>query len=155
MTSILEDTRFLKVFLSSLAMLAVVSLQGPALAQTADGPTMERSAEMVQNFERQAIDVLDRSDDAVSPQVQTQMLKRIVVLATTHRDKMRKPRAVAEVVVDFHRQSTSESDKDLALAALQALGTPDAARYVRETKSDPIRIQQLIVSVLQEKTTVG
>lgn len=140
----------MKRLLSALALIAALSLAPQAEAQTT------HSTRIVQKFEQQSIDLLGHSSDRdvdQTPKVD-QTLKNVVFFSTFYRDKMKRLGQIAEAVIARHQRSTSNTEKDLALAALQAIGRPRAVRYVSRHASpdEKRRLRRLVAAVLGEES---
>lgn len=128
------------------AFLLLLSLAAPALAQSKaeDSPVRDHYWTLVS---AQLGASLGAADAAVQPQA----LKNAIVFATLYRDKIRMQHHV-RVLRGVADSSPSQANRQLAIAALQAIGSGRAVEYLARSVSEAEAEagRKLITSVLSE-----
>jgi len=95
----------------------------PSMAQDATAPITDELRWFLTTVQVQSS--LEDAQDVA----RTQTIKNTIVLATLYRDKIDLSRSIS-ALRKIHGQASSEKDRRLALAALQAIGTDLAREYV-------------------------
>jgi hypothetical protein len=103
---------------------------------------------------QQVADQAVRNLNSEYPAIQTQGLKHIIYLAEVHPDKVTLDQAV-DRVVRLYESDAQATIKNLALAALESIGSTEARQFVRArvTVEDRMHTLELIVSVVDEQRT--
>ena len=126
-----------------LTLLIAMCLPTAAEAHTDDG----HSPEVWKLIEKQALINLN----SPHKRVRTQAYKNVIMLASLYRDKVDLEPVAKDLIATL--REGPRSDRELALAALQAVGGQRAERYIARnvTEEEKRRCRERIAAVLHEQ----
>ena len=133
--------------MKSIAMLVLVLLLGLPLAAHAQDRLFYTPETKWRYIELQLVETLESSVDGI----RTQSLKNAVIFATLYRDQVDLSRAVSAIRTVYEDDERA-SNRKLALAALQAIGSEWAKDYVARhvPKAEVEESRLLMATVLTE-----